>query len=98
MAVMGHDGDYNRDEFEEPQPPAKPERHDQPWTLEEEQKLVYLFSQGKTPGDIAREHKRTVNAITTRLVVCNILFQDPYRKAHYQISSKPWMTFRGLTE
>lgn len=44
-----------------------PENVGNPWTTEEEKKLVTAFKRGDSPITIAREHQRTLRAIEARL-------------------------------
>lgn len=44
-----------------------PDNVGQPWTDEEETRMVESFKSGKPPEEIARRHRRTVRAIEARL-------------------------------
>lgn len=55
----------------------RPESAGQPWTAEEDAQLWAEYDAGMRIADIARQHRRSRGAITSRLVRCGRI--DPVR-------------------
>ena len=53
-----------------------PENVGQPWTADEETRLVEAFKAGQSPEEIARRHRRTVRAVEARLQRMGLLKEE----------------------
>ena len=47
-------------------PPERPGRHSRRWSVEEENKIIEELKEGKSWGEIAQNHSRTVRAVQMR--------------------------------
>ncbi len=53
-----------------------PDNVGQPWTADEETRLVEAFKAGQSPEEIARRHRRTVRAVEARLQRMGLLKEE----------------------
>jgi hypothetical protein len=63
----------------------------QPWSVEEEHRLLSAFEAGYSPADLAEICVRTVPAILTRLMRLERVFRSPVTGRLYKISPEPWV-------